>query len=446
MNKIIIILALAFSPVFCMESSAQSLLKALSAVTKAVKETAKSSNRGNSYTRQNTSSFTKSTTSSSSNSQEVTLVVTGSGESKEDAVRNALRSALEQTYGTFVSANTSIVNDELVKDEVSTISNNCVKKYNELSDNILPNGRHFVTVQATVSISGLVSYAKSHGSSVEFSGSTFGMNMKLKELNEKNEVWAICNMLIQLISLGNLFDYELEVSDPQETDQKRTYPDYYVAKARVNLLFNDNTRAFNQIAYQVLNDVGLSVDEVYEYRQTNTTFYINSLPAPNGSAECMFALRNDYSALLKEVMSAVAKVPVPFYYTGNSVLYWSAKSHMLGNYFSDEGINKTLSYFMNRSAVCFKITDNMNDPTNVVIDRASFGTSAWMYSSRDFENEIGFAVASSRPKTLVNKIKNGTCVGRVDFSMYIPKTDISKYSNFEVKPCGDIELYKYLSK
>lgn len=437
MNKIVRILILAFFPVFCMETSAQSFSNVFSAVAKAVTEASKTSKRGNSYTRQKTTGSRKSTTSFSSKSQDVTLVVTGSGESKEEAVRNALRSALEQTYGTFVSANTSIVNDELVNDEVSTISNNCVKKYNELSDNILPNGRHFVTVQATVSISGLVSYAKSHGSSVEFSGSTFGMNMKLRELNRKNEVKAISNMLSQLISLGNLFDYELLVSDPKETTI--SYPDCYVMEAQVNLLFNDNTRAYNQIAYQVLSDLALSVDEVEEYRQTNSAFYENRLPAPNNDPECKFVLRNNYSELLKDIRSGVQNITAPF-----GKVSWER-----GNGY--DGLEKALKYFLERSAFCFKITDNLNDPTNVVIEDASFHERGddlwdgfWIYSLRNVQE--GFFIVSSCQKPVMSKIKNGTRVGYVSFRMYIPKADISKYSKFEVKPCGDIGLYKYLSK
>ena len=49
--------------------------------------------------------------------KEVELVVNGDGPTKELATRNALRSAIEQAYGTFVSASTEILNDELVKDE-----------------------------------------------------------------------------------------------------------------------------------------------------------------------------------------------------------------------------------------------------------------------------------------------------------------------------------------
>ena len=50
----------------------------------------------------------------------VTLVVSGEGATKEQATHMALRSAVEQAYGVFVSANTEILNDELVVEEIAT--------------------------------------------------------------------------------------------------------------------------------------------------------------------------------------------------------------------------------------------------------------------------------------------------------------------------------------
>ena len=53
---------------------------------------------------------------------DVILTVSADGETKDEAIKMALRSAIEQAYGTFVSANTMLLNDELVKDEIVTIS------------------------------------------------------------------------------------------------------------------------------------------------------------------------------------------------------------------------------------------------------------------------------------------------------------------------------------
>lgn len=62
---------------------------------------------------------------------EVTLTVSSDGATKGDAVKAALRSAIEQAYGTFVSANTSILNDSLVQDEIVTVASGNIKGYSE---------------------------------------------------------------------------------------------------------------------------------------------------------------------------------------------------------------------------------------------------------------------------------------------------------------------------
>ena len=124
---------------------------------------------------------------SAQNSDEVTLVVSADGVTKEEATKIALRSAIEQAYGAFISANTTILNDELVKDEIVTISNGNIKSYKEIANEDLPNGNIFVSLQVTVSINKLVSYAQSKGVETEFAGATFAMNLKMEELNKRNE-------------------------------------------------------------------------------------------------------------------------------------------------------------------------------------------------------------------------------------------------------------------
>ena len=156
---------------------------------------------------------------SAQNSDEVTLVVSAVGATTEDATKTALRNAIEQAYGTFVSANTTILNDELVKDEIVTIANGNIKNYKEIANTTLADGRVSVTLQAIVSISKLVSYAQSKGASTEFAGATFAMNMKMKELNKKNEIAALENLLVQVKQmLPYAFDRRLVIGTPKEPD------------------------------------------------------------------------------------------------------------------------------------------------------------------------------------------------------------------------------------
>lgn len=144
----------------------------------------------------------------------ITLVVSGQGGTKEDATANALRSAIEQAYGVFVSANTQILNDEVVKDEIATVASGNVLNYEELSCVTMADGSLYVTLSATVSIGNLITYAKSHGSSAEFAGQTFTMNMRMRKLNTENEYKALLALEEQVAMLArHCFDYEIEEVD-----------------------------------------------------------------------------------------------------------------------------------------------------------------------------------------------------------------------------------------
>lgn len=134
------------------------------------------------------------TAMNNNSSTEVVLTVSADGLTKDAAVKTALRSAIEQAYGTFVSANTTILNDELVSDEIISVTSGNIKDYNEIASSTMPDGRFFVTLQATVSVSKLISYAKSKGAETEFAGNVFAMNMKLQELNKQNEIKALNNL------------------------------------------------------------------------------------------------------------------------------------------------------------------------------------------------------------------------------------------------------------
>ncbi|MDE6048186.1 MAG: hypothetical protein K2G09_00635 [Paramuribaculum sp.] len=157
-----------------------------------------------------------STTTKKNPNEEITLTVSSDGLTKDDAVKNALRLAIEQAYGAFVSANTTILNDEVVKDEIVTISNGAIKEYKIISEAQKPDGSgYIVTANATVSLPQLITYAKNHGSECEFAGNTFGMQMKLWEIEKENELRALENLKLQVETLlPQMINWEIEVGQP----------------------------------------------------------------------------------------------------------------------------------------------------------------------------------------------------------------------------------------
>ncbi len=149
--------------------------------------------------------------------EEITLTVSSDGPTKDDALKNALRSAIEQAFGAFVSANTTILNDELVKDEIVTVSNGSIKDYKEVTSYEKTDGSGYVmTVNATVSLPHLITYAKNHGSECEFAGNTFGMELKLFKLQKENELKALYNSIPVIVEFAkNNMRHDLTVSEPQ---------------------------------------------------------------------------------------------------------------------------------------------------------------------------------------------------------------------------------------
>ena len=252
------------------------------------------------------------TTGEQSNvNDEVTLVASGKASDSEKATTIALRSAIEQAYGTFVSANTTILNDDLVKDEIVTISNGNIKSYEVLSDVKCEDGQDMVTVKATVCISKLVSYAKSKGASTEFAGATFAQSMKIKELNKKNESQALQNVLTMVKEMLPIaFDKKLYVADPSiakaipqyrnpRSNVEKQYYDYgnltdgyYKMVMYVIMEPNDNTSGVLNSIYETLQAISLSTEEIIEYKKVGINTSNIGVYMPGYSTSWEFTFRN----------------------------------------------------------------------------------------------------------------------------------------------------------
>ena len=197
--------------------------------------------------------------------EEITLIVSADGTTKDEATKVALRSAIEQAYGTFVSSNTELLNDELIKDEVITLSYGNVKSFKELSSEMLPDGNVFTTLQATVCIPQLISYAKSKGAEVEFAGASFAMNLKMEELNKINEEKTIANMLNAMEKLYMTgLEYTIDIVSPKANGEMT---------AEIDVVANENAIKANELFYSTLERITLSKEKIKEYKELGKEVY-----------------------------------------------------------------------------------------------------------------------------------------------------------------------------
>lgn len=202
---------------------------------------------------------------------DVELVVSGEGSSKDEATFSALRSAIEQTFGTFVSSNTSIVNDELTKDEIVSVSSGNVKRYKVIYEKE-ENGKYYITLNAVISIGKLVSFAQSKGAETELAGATFAMNLKMMELNKRNEETALSHLYTQISEICQTvspFDYLIDVAEP-----KITHDNKINCKATIQIIPNQNAETIKQLISNTIGSLNLSEEEREKMKNMGMTVYL----------------------------------------------------------------------------------------------------------------------------------------------------------------------------
>ena len=202
----------------------------------------------------------------------VTLTVSGTGKTLEEAKTNALRSAIEQAYGAFISSKTEILNDSIVKDEVVSVTNGNIQKYDVISQVEIPDNGYAITLKASVSIEKLTSFAQSKGVTVEFKGGMFGLKMKMQRLNEEAEVVAIKNLTSTCFDiLNSALDFELKVSEPVRA--QTTNNDLYAIDFLIKTKYNKNFKKFIDYFKNTIEKISLKKEEIMEYKKLNAPIF-----------------------------------------------------------------------------------------------------------------------------------------------------------------------------
>jgi hypothetical protein len=237
----------------------------------------------------------------------VTLVVSGQGKTQDEAKQNALRSAIEQAFGTFISSKTEILNDSLVKDEIVSVANGNIQKYEIISEVQIENGNYAASLKATVSVTKLTSFAESKGVAFEFKGSLFAFNLNQKELMKSNEVLAVKNMILVLNSiLTNCFDAKINsIGNPVSNvgDNRNRYNETensgknWKIPIVVDLTYNNNVFAFKSYLFNTLKSLDIGKTEAEDVLKLGLTIYPISI-ANSGKEFDYFILRNIESSLL----------------------------------------------------------------------------------------------------------------------------------------------------
>lgn len=208
----------------------------------------------------------------------VTLVVSGQGKTQEEAKQNALRSAIEQAFGTFISSKTEILNDSLVNDEIVSITNGNVKSYEVLDQLKISENRYNITLKALVSVDNLFNFLKSKGHEVEYNGGIYAFNIKMQKLNEIAEYKSVSNLMSlyhEVMQTG--YDYEIITGDPilhkQEYYEEKQKEELWAIPIEVNVKRNKSLDSILDYITRNLRQIAIKGTEEENYRQSNKEVY-----------------------------------------------------------------------------------------------------------------------------------------------------------------------------
>ena len=230
----------------------------------------------------------------------VTLIVSGQGKTQDEAKQNALRSAIEQAFGAFISSKTEILNDDLVKDEIVSISNGNIQKFDVISEVKTPDGNFATSLKAIVSVTQLTSFVQSKGVEIEFKGSLFAFNINQQILNENNELKLMEDLCVVIRKLSDAsFDYSIQASDPISINNSSKE---WRIPIKISVSPNKNFVNCVNYFYQTLKGLSLSIDEAKNYTKLGKKVYPVSFAAnEKENAYLLFRTENSIETLVNQI-------------------------------------------------------------------------------------------------------------------------------------------------
>lgn len=156
----------------------------------------------------------------------VNIVADGSAPTKEKALTNALRNAIEKAFGAFISSSTKIENETLLYDQIASVAKGSIVSYDKIGEMRNASSQEWTTtISALVSPGKIIAFAQSKGIEVAFKGSVFAQNVLIEKYYKEQEP-IILNHFIQSIDFKKIYNYTLIVEGPELHDGERAFSEY----------------------------------------------------------------------------------------------------------------------------------------------------------------------------------------------------------------------------
>ncbi len=384
------------------------------------------------------SSQSSSVNQANDDGKTVTLTQIGEGKTKDEAKYNALRNVLEKAFGAFISSNTSILDDNLIKDEIVSLSNGNIQNFEILSETQMPDGSFSSVVKATVSLGKLVSFCENKGISVEFKGGLFTVNIKIQKLKTVNEEAVMENLFNTIkIIIEKGFDYTVNVSDPKKSDD---YSNGWNVPIVISAKSNMNMNNIGEIIQKTIEGISLSLPEKSGLKSQNIPTYDIIL---NGKP---YSLRS-FSSVVYLMDLFKNKIPIKsldfLISNGFSNKKGSEIIGLINQYLhnNDSRLLKeksVLGYINTKGDDYFNanypVLERYNSNGSLVEDKHTIKDILTRYSTINNSSSNTYTSNSFEPQIMLNL----NSISKIEFSFYLSnlltENDLSKITEYKVQP------------
>jgi hypothetical protein len=185
------------------------------------------------------------------------IVADGYGATPEDALEAALQNAVEQAAGSYVSSMTEIENDEIVKEEVLSLSHGFIKEHRKLSESNFGD-EYKVVVAAIIVEKQMIKSLEASGVKVQYQ--TAGLVSDLKAWDKmKEDEFKMAKALFdvhQMKNYGIIWNYMLRMEEPMRSGNQ------YTVKGTVTANTNTNYTTEFMNLKRILSELALETEEM----------------------------------------------------------------------------------------------------------------------------------------------------------------------------------------
>ncbi len=328
------------------------------------------------------------------NSKDVSITSSGSGKTLEDAKQAALRSSTEQAFGAFISSKTEMFNDQVVADQMASVSSGNIKSYEVLNESQLPDGSWGVTLKTIVSVDKLTSFVEAKGIAIEIKGGMFALNIKQQLLNEQGEIKAVSEMVGLLHEPMQIsFDYVIKSSDPKSLDAESKnweIPLVVTATTNKNIDFCAN------YCIKTLSALSLPSKEVTSYQSLNKAVF-----------------------------------PVVINYNGVAKTFYLRKQSSIN---ALNTLRSQWDFYTRLFTVQSGMDESNGNGEGRIHDFGAMGVKLDKYGGRDYNNE---------GKTTINFLTTGQQAATFSWQDKRTLSQIEQMTGYKVKPRGVVSQIKH---